>query len=71
MTIKHQFQTKAHDLSALFNKVDKMSKFMRNLEKQSLIDPLRYDSQKYLGDGFEFFVECLLFFNTNLIVFFQ
>lgn len=60
MTIKHQFQTKAHDLSALFNKVDKMSKFMRNLEKQSLIDPLRYDSQKYLGDGFEFFVEVFL-----------
>jgi hypothetical protein len=33
---------------------------MRRLEEQSLMDPIRYDSQKYLGDGFEFFIEVLL-----------
>ena len=33
---------------------------MRKLEKQSLIDSLRYDPNKYLGDGFELFVELFL-----------
>jgi hypothetical protein len=60
MDIKHQFQTKSHNLSGLFDKVNTLSKFMRSLEAQSLIDPLRYDSQKYLGDGFEFFIELFL-----------
>jgi hypothetical protein len=58
--IQHQFQTKSHDLVKLFEGIDKMSKFMRRLEEQSVIDPLRYDPNKYLGDGFEFFVELLL-----------
>jgi hypothetical protein len=58
--IQHQFQTKSHDLVKLFEGIDKMSKFMRRLEEQSIIDPLRYDPNKYLGDGFEFFVELLL-----------
>lgn len=57
---QHQFQTKCHNLTELFKDVNTLSKFMRSLEKQSLIDPLRYDSQKYLGDGFEFFIELLL-----------
>ena len=33
---------------------------MRRLEKDSMIDPIRYDPQKYLGDGFEFFIELFL-----------
>jgi hypothetical protein len=37
-----------------------MSTFMRKLEAQALVDPLRYEPQKYLGDGFEFFVELFL-----------
>ena len=37
-----------------------MSTFMRRLEDQSAIDPARYESIKYIGDGFEFFVELLL-----------
>lgn len=60
MSIKHQFQTKCHDLLGLFTDVDSLSKFMKKLEKQSKIDPLRYDPDKYVGDGFEFFVELLL-----------
>lgn len=58
--IQHNFKTRCHDLPALFADVNKFSRFMRNLEKQAIIDPLRYDPQKYLGDGFEFFVEVFL-----------
>lgn len=58
--LQHQFQTKAHDLINLFQDVSKMSTFMRRLEDHSVIDPLRYDPNMYLGDGFEFFVELLL-----------
>lgn len=58
--LQHQFQTKSHDLIRLFEGIYKMSSFMRRLEDHSLIDPIRYDSNKYLGDGFEFFVELLL-----------
>lgn len=59
--LHHTFQTKCHNLIDLFEGVETLSKFMRNLEKQSLIDPLRYESQKYLGDGFEFFIELFLY----------
>ena len=58
--IQHSFQTKAHDLKALFEKTNKMSTFMRKLDKQAEIDPDRYDRDKYCGDGFEFFVELFL-----------
>lgn len=61
MNIQHNFQTKSHGLSELFNdNVNTLSKFMRSLEKQSLNDPIRYDINKYLGDGFEFFIELFL-----------
>jgi hypothetical protein len=58
--IEHNFKTKSHDLIGLFHGVNRFSTFMRNLERQAIIDPLRYDVQKYLGDGFEFFVEVFL-----------
>ena len=60
MKITHGFGLRAHDLVALFDKTNKVSTFMNKLEKQSLIDTLRYDSNKYKGDGFEFLVEILL-----------
>jgi hypothetical protein len=60
MKINHGFGLRAHDLVGLFDKTNKISAFMSKLEKQSLIDPLRYDSNKYKGDGFEFLVEILL-----------
>lgn len=60
MIIHHNFKTKSHNLTALFEGVNTLSRFMRRLEEQSLMDPIRYDSQKYLGDGFEFFIEVLL-----------
>ena len=59
-TLQHNFITKAHNLKGLFDGVRKMSQFMRRLEADALIDPLRYDPQKYLGDGFEFFIELFL-----------
>jgi hypothetical protein len=61
MELKHTFITKSHGLTELFtDKVNTLNKFMKSLEKQSLIDPLRYNTQDYLGDGFEFFIELLL-----------
>jgi hypothetical protein len=60
MEIKHGFGYRSHDLVGLFNKTNKISTFMNKLEKQSTIDPLRYDPLKYKGDAFEFLVEILL-----------
>lgn len=60
LEIKHGFLHRCHDIVDLFEGVDKLSAFKYRLEKQSLIDPLRYDSQKYVGDGFEMFVEIFL-----------
>ena len=42
MKISHGFGLRAHDLTALFNKTNKVSTFMGKLEKQSLIDPDKY-----------------------------
>jgi len=60
MKVSHGFGLRAHNLVALFDKTNKVTTFMNKLEKQSLIDPDRYDSNKYKGDGFEFLVEILL-----------
>jgi hypothetical protein len=60
MKIEHGFGLRSHDLVGLFDKTNKISTFMNKLGKQSLIDPIRYDSNKYKGDGFEFLVEILL-----------
>lgn len=60
MIINHIFGTTSHDIVGLFNGTNKIRTFMNKLEKQSLIDPIRYDPAKYKGDGFEFLVEILL-----------
>jgi len=60
MILQHTFKTKAHNLIDLFDNTYKMSTFMRKLEKQSIISPLNYEPQKYIGDGFEFFIELFL-----------
>ena len=60
MKMSHGFGLRCHDIIGLFDKTNKISTFMNKLEKQSLIDPLRYDSSKYKGDGFEFLVEIFL-----------
>ena len=60
MKIEHGFGKRAHDLNALFDKTNKLSTFMTKLEKQSIVDPIRYDSKQYKGDGFEFLVEIIL-----------
>jgi len=63
--LEHTFKTKAHDLKALFEGTVKMSTFMRKLEQQAELDPDRYDRDKYVGDGFEFFVELFLKLNPT------
>ena len=63
--LEHNFKTQAHDLKALFNGVTKFATFCRRLEEQSLLDPDRYDPDKYKGDGFEFFVELFLMLHAN------
>lgn len=60
MVIKHGFGLRAHDLVGLFDKTNTLSSFKNKLEKQSNLDPIRYDSNKYKGDGFEFLVEILM-----------
>jgi len=60
ITIQHNFKTKSHSLPRLFEGVTKMSQLIKKIEQESLIDPLRYDSENYKGDAFEFFVELFL-----------
>jgi hypothetical protein len=60
MDIKHYFQSTAHDLPALFDDTVKFTQFCARLSKQSKNDPDRYDPNKYVGDGMEFFVELFL-----------
>jgi len=56
----HTFKTKCHDIVGLFDKTNKLSTFMTKLEKQSLKDPLKYDTLHYLGHGFEFLMEIFI-----------
>jgi hypothetical protein len=58
--LQHNFLTKGTNILELFDKTEKLSTFLKKLEKQSGKDPDRYPVNKYLGDGFEFFVEILL-----------
>ncbi len=60
MKINHYFKSTAHDLPALFSGVTKFSQFCSRLAKQGELDPDRYDRDKYVGDGMEFFVELFL-----------
>ena len=60
MTPIHGFGSRAHDLKLLFDKTNKLSTFMTKLERQAVLDPDRYDRDKYVGDGFEFLVEIFL-----------
>ena len=63
--MQHQFITTSHDLSGLFNGVNLFSTLMRRIEEQSTIDSIRYDTNKYKGDAFEFFVELFLTINAT------
>jgi hypothetical protein len=60
MEILHGFCKRSHDLVSLFEGTNKLSTFMNKLEKQSTVDPVRYEPTKYKGDAFEFFVEIFL-----------
>lgn len=60
MSPRHTFLTKAHNPLQLFAETTTLAGFCKKLEKQAQLDPNRYDPRKYVGDGFEFFVELLL-----------
>jgi hypothetical protein len=60
MILTHPFLNRCYDLNELFFNVKTLSHFCRNLEKQSIKDPDRYPTKKYLGDGWEFFCEALI-----------
>lgn len=61
MELKHPFIYRSHDLENLFDdSVSTLSEFMKKLEKQSLLYPERYPTEKYLGDGFEFLCEAII-----------
>lgn len=60
ITLEHNFKSKAHSLTRLFEGVVKMSQLMRKIEQEAIVDTLRYDAEKYKGDAFEFFVELFL-----------
>ena len=61
----HQFITTSHNLTGLFNGVNRFSTLMNRIEEQSIIAPIRYDIDKYKGDAFEFFVELFLTINAT------
>ena len=65
INLQHNFKTKSNSLSRLFDNVSKISQLMRNIEKESIINPLRYDPDKYKGDAFEFFVELFLYLHPT------
>lgn len=65
INLQHNFKTKSHSLKRLFDGVNKMSQLMKKIESESLVDPIRYDSDKYKGDAFEFFVELFLLLHPN------
>lgn len=58
--LTHYFLTKSVDPDQLFSECKTLNQFMRALQKRSQLDPTRYPTEKYLGDGFEFFIEVLL-----------
>jgi len=58
--LKHHFLTTSHDIKGLFDKTNKLSSFMYKLEKQAQLDPDRYNSNDYVGDGFEFLMEIFI-----------
>jgi hypothetical protein len=56
----HPFLYNSHDLDGLLKGTHKLATYCGRLEKQSILFPNRYEPQKYLGDGFEFFGEALI-----------
>lgn len=60
IVIKHHFKTTSHDLIGLFENTNKLSTFMNKLERQALLQPDRYSSNNYLGDGWEFLMEIFI-----------
>ena len=59
ITLTHEFLSACYDLKDLTNS-STLAEFVKKLEKQAKSDTARHDPMKYLGDGFELFVEALI-----------
>jgi hypothetical protein len=59
ITLTHKFLYTCYDLKDLTNS-STLAEFVKKLKKQAESDPARHDPMKYLGDGFELFVEALI-----------
>tara|TARA_S200002703_G_C3725810_1_gene222988 strand:+ start:74 stop:631 length:558 start_codon:yes stop_codon:yes gene_type:complete len=58
--LEHHFVNTCYDIDKLFKGVNTLSKFLRNLDKQSTENPAMWDPNKYKGDGFECLVEAII-----------
>lgn len=58
--LKHPFKHQCYDVDELLDGCVTLNKFMQRLEKQAAKHPARFDYNKYIGFGFEAFVECLI-----------
>jgi hypothetical protein len=63
--MEHHFITTCHNLKDLFDNVKTMNGLIKKINKQSLINPDRYEPNKYKGDAFEFFLEIFLHINST------
>jgi hypothetical protein len=60
IVLQHHFKHVCYDVNQLLDDVDTLSKFMRNLNKQSELKPLHFSPDKYKGDAFESLIEALI-----------
>jgi hypothetical protein len=60
LSLKHRFAKQCYSVNKLLDNTDKLSTFMRKLEKQATEEPDRWDRDTYVGDGFECLIEALI-----------
>jgi hypothetical protein len=59
IALDHKFLFTCYDLKDLTNSIT-LAEFTKKLKKQADMHPDRHDPMKYIGDGFELFVEALI-----------
>jgi hypothetical protein len=59
IALDHKFLFTCYDLKDLTNSIT-LAEFTKKLKKQADLHPDRHDPMKYIGDGFELFVEALI-----------
>ena len=59
--MKHDFRTICYNNKQLFDGVQTLNKFMKNLSKQSYENLAKWTSEDYKGKGFEALIEVLIY----------